>query len=555
MRLIALLAAVLVLCVFPARAETSQAATSKRVALLIGQDRYSSGILAQIGIDNVDHDQQLLKASFEHAGFATQLAKNLTAADLRERLRTFELTARTAEVAVVYYTGVGLQSDGIDFVSGTDALVGTERPDFERGDGFVPMKELAVAVQSASGFAMVFAEAGRADPWKTSSSRGFKLSKISTSEAAADASVLIFYGSQPGAGSQDGPPGGNGPFAAAVAKYLVQPGLEVGLFARKVRAEVSRTTRREQRPELYGELGEREFYFVGASPQPNQVSAPVFSSQPRLALVIGNSDYNRDGDLDDGNDSSAVIEEGFASDLSNPVNDSADMKAALDALHFEVTLVQNADTLKLADALFKFEEKINAAKENAIVVIYYAGHAIQVGGANFLLPVGAKLPDADLERLPPAQAELLISQVALPVQTTLLERLKSPNREGLNLVILDACRENPWGKLVVTRTVGARGGSAAQGRFRGLGEVRIDLRRTAIAFATKPGDVAADGAGRNSPYTTALLKLLPTPGVSVIELLNGVNGEVENSTGGRQVPWFNTPALGKTCLGACTPQD
>jgi uncharacterized caspase-like protein len=231
------------------------------------------------------------------------------------------------------------------------------------------------------------------------------------------------------------------------------------------------------------------------------------------------------------------------------------MKAALDALHFEVTLVQNADTLKLADALFKFEEKINAAKENAIVVIYYAGHAIQVGGANFLLPVGAKLPDADLERLPPAQAELLISQVALPVQTTLLERLKSPDREGLNLVILDACRENPWGRLVVTRTVGARGGSAAQGRYRGLGEVRIDLRRTAIAFATKPGDVAADGTGRNSPYTTALIKLLPTPGVSVIELLNRVNGEVENSTGGHQVPWFNTPALGKTCLGACAPQD
>lgn len=554
MRLIAVLAAVLVLCVFPARAETSQAATSKRVALLVGQDRYSSGILAQIGIGNVDRDQQLLKASFERAGFATQVVKNLTAVELRERLRTFELTARTAEDAVVYYTGLGLQVDGIDFVSGTDALVGTERPDFERGDGYVPMNELAVAVQSASGFAMVFAEAGREDPWKTSS-RGFRISKISTSEAAADASVLIFYGSQPGAGSQDGPPGGNGPFAAAVAKYLVQPGLEVGLFARKVRAEVSRTTGRDQRPELYGELGEREFYFGGASPPANQVSAPVFSTQPRLALVIGNSDYNRDGDVDDGNESSAVIEEGFASDLSNPVNDSEDMKAALDALHFEVTLVQNADTLKLADALFKFEEKINAAKENAIVVIYYAGHAIQVGGANFLLPVGAKLPDADLERLPPAQAELLISQVALPVQTTLLERLKSPNREGLNLVILDACRENPWGRLVVTRTVGARGGSAAQGRFRGLGEVRIDLRRTAIAFATKPGDVAADGAGRNSPYTAALVKLLPTPGVSVIELLNRVNGEVENSTNGHQVPWFNTPALGKTCLGACIPQD
>ena len=553
MRLIALLAAVLVLLVFPARAETSQAATSKRVALLIGQERYSSELLARIGVGSIGRDQQLLKTAFERAGFTTEVANDLTTAQVKERLRTFELSARNAEDAVVYYTGLGIQVEGADYVSGIDVEVGTQPPDLQKGDGFVAMTELAVAVQSASRFSMVFAEAGREDPWKTSS-RGFRL-LTPTAVAAKDTNVLIFYGSQPGMGSQDGPPGGNAPFAAAVAKYLVQPGLEIGLFARKVRGEVSRVTDRDQRPELYGELGEREFYFTGASPLPAQPLAPQFSTQPRLALVIGNSDYNRDGDLDDGNQSAAVIEEGFASDLSNPVNDSADMRDALDKLHFEVTLVQNADALKLTDALFKFEEKINAAKENAIVVIYYAGHAIQVGGANFLLPVGAKLPEADLERLPPAQAELLISQVALPVQTSLLERLKDPDRDGLNLVILDSCRENPWGRLTVTRTAGSRGGGEGGGRFRGLGEARIDLRRTALAFATKPGDVAADGIGRNSPYTAALLKLLPVPGLTVVNLLNDVSGEVEQSTKGRQVPWTNNPGMGKACLGACAPQD
>ena len=125
--------------------------------------------------------------------------------------------------------------------------------------------------------------------------------------------------------------------------------------------------------------------------------------------------------------------------------------------------------------------------------MFYAGHAIQVGGANFLISGGSKIASRGiLNRLTGPQAELALTQYALPLQTALLGRLRNPSKRGLNLVFLDACRENPWERRNVGRNVSGRNINTGS-RSRGLGEVRIDLRRTAIAFATKPGDIADDG--------------------------------------------------------------
>ena len=520
----------------------------QRIALLIGMEKYDDPDLAALGLQNVGRDLHVLEGSFKRTGFTTEIVTNLTAADLRAKLKAFALEARKAHDATIYFTGFGVQVGGVDYIGGTDVSVDLgKRPADLEAAGFVSIKDLAVALQSTPGFRMIFAEAGRSDIWSEGAQRGFSLV---TKDAAEDADVLIFYGSQSGGGSSDGPEGGNGPFAGAVARNMVEPGMEIGLFIRRVRAEVARETEGAQRPELYGELGYEAFYFAGQNTE-SAKPPPVFSKQPRLALVIGNSDYDGNGTLDE--DDTRAVAVGLPADLMNPRNDASDIKNALETLKFDVTLVQDADFEALSTALFAFEDKIKSANPNAIVVIYYAGHAIQVGGGNYLLPVRSKLPDVDLDRIPPAQAELLISRVALPVQTSLLERLKSPEGDGLNLVILDACRENPWERLVITRGVGGRGRGVGNGRFRGLGEVRIDLRRTAIAFATKPGDVAADGKGRNSPYATAFLRHVAEPGVSVIEMLNRVGEQVETDTDRRQVPWTNSPALGRTCLGACEP--
>jgi uncharacterized caspase-like protein len=246
-----------------------------------------------------------------------------------------------------------------------------------------------------------------------------------------------------------------------------------------------------------------------------------------------------------------VQDQGYAPDLPNAANDARDVAAGLKRIGFEVDLVENATHEVMLNSLFEFEKKIIDAGEDAIVVVFYAGHALQVGGANFLVPAGAKFPAVDLDRMTGPQAELILSKYALPLQTALLGRLRNPSKLGLNLIVLDSCRENPWERRSVGRAAASRSAGGAAGRSRGLGDVRIDLRRTAIAFATKPGDVADDGDGTNSPYTAALKSHLEESGISVLQLLDKVHQQVESNTSGRQVPWTNAPSLGQTCLGAC----
>jgi uncharacterized caspase-like protein len=517
----------------------------KRAVLIIGNGKYADPMMSPgepAGVlPNVPRDVELLSTSFKAVGFDTEVAQNVTAEELRRRIAQFGERAKALDVAMIYYAGVGIEVDGVNYFAAVDAKSSETRPASLTDVGHVPISDAITAIQHVKAFAMIFAESSRHDPWR-SVSRGF--TPLPLAEIAGDSDVPVFYGSEEGQDSEDGPSGGHAPFALAVTKRMKEPGIEVGLFARRVRADVIRETRGEQRPKLYGELGSREFYFVNP---PKKAEPPplVFSKQPRLALVIGNGDYNDDGKLEDNDNSDDVRERGFAPDLPNPVNDARDIADALQRLKFDVELVQNANYDRLLNALFKFEKKVLEAGQDAVVVVYYAGHAIQVGGGNFLIPVGATIPPVELDRLTSSQAELVLQRYALPLQTALLERLKNPSRRGLNLIVLDACRENPWERR---RGVGRGSGSS---RSRGLGEVRIDLRRTAIAFATKPGDTADDGTGNNSPYTLAFKAHVEQPGLSVMDLLNRVHEAVEIDTKGRQIPWMNAPALGKTCLGAC----
>ncbi len=542
--------AALALTVVTMAASVAQPVPEKRVALLIGNDTYPG--VDGLALVNIPRDLYLLEASFRRAGFEVDSARNLSRASARETLQAFARKARDADAAVIYFTGAGMEVDGVNYFAPTefnDDVFNLEQPTpVELEATMVPVSEFITAVQPARRFSLVMSDSGRMNPWMRST-RGALVVPRTLAEVAADSDVLVFYASGPAVGSLDGPPGGNGPFAAAVAKHMVEENLEIGLFVRRVRAMVRQTTADAQRPALYGQLSDSEFYFVGGPPP--RPAPLILTDQPRLALVIGNSDYNKDGDLNDDRESAAVREQGFAPDLPNPANDGRDIKVSLERMKFQVDLVENADYETLLNALFAFETKVVEAGEDAIVIVYYAGHAIQVGGANFLVPVNAKLPAIDLDRLTGPQAELALQRYALPLQTSLLERLKNPSSRGLNLVILDACRENPWQRGGATRTVGGRTVGGGSGRTRGLGEVRIDLRRTAIAYATKPGDVADDGAGVNSPYTSALKAFIEEPGVSVIELLNRVGERVEKDTEGGQVPWTNTPALGRTCLGVC----
>ena len=216
---------------------------------------------------------------------------------------------------------------------------------------------------------------------------------------------------------------------------------------------------------------------------------PVLAtSQEKLALVIGNADYQ-------------------GAKLGTPVHDADDIAQALIDVGFTVDKFTNVTQQGMEVAIENFTNKLT---ENSIAVFYYSGHAVEVQGQNYLLPVGKKITK-----------EANVRYDAVNVGR-LLDGLKSTN-QGLNLVILDACRDNPLEK------------SSKSGRY-GLAQVAAPSG-SLIAYATAPGKVALTGGGRNSVYTKALLKHLKTVDLEVSDMLKKIAVDVKTATGGHQTPW------------------
>ena len=223
------------------------------------------------------------------------------------------------------------------------------------------------------------------------------------------------------------------------------------------------------------------------------LAAPAQAAK-RVALVIGNAEYRH------------------ASRLANPLNDAADIGAALGRLGFKVTRLDNAGYDAMRKGLRAFTR---AAATSEIAVVFYAGHGIEVDGRNFLIPVDARLAsDQDVE----------YEAVPLDLVSRSVDRASE-----LRLIVLDACRDNPFAKAMTrsgaTRSIG-----------RGLARVE-PAGETLVAYAAKGGSVAADGEGRNSPYSTALLAHLEQPGLEVGLMFRKVRDAVLRSTGGRQEPF------------------
>ncbi len=525
--------------------------TGKRVALLIANSTYDRAEKA-----SAHRDIDLVGKALAANGFDVQLLRDLTDDAFRASLASFKESARGADVGLVYYVGFGFEIDGENRLLGVnqtaDLLARTQPQDL------IGIGDLADSVRQARQIGIVMVDGGR--PRFGGGTRGFTLvRKSQAAKAAAEQNdVIIIYSSLSGQGAAFRPANAEtgSPFAEAIARHLQTPGLELGLFARRVAADVQRETNKEQEPELLGNFAAREFYFREAAaasqiagpaaPAPQgsftRADAAVFSNQPRVALVIGNSDYNRDGDANDLDPDPAAASQ-FLPDLANPRNDARDIRSALEAIRFKVTYVEDATKTELENGLIAFGRAVREAGPGALVLIYFAGHGLQVEGANYLVPVGAELPSEDLAYMTPGDTELVMRRVTVPMND-LVSRLANPDDQGLNVIILDACRNNPWERKVA-------GANRSAARSRGLADMPIALRRTVLAFATKPGDVAADGDGRNSPFTASLKKNLVLPGLNVRDMFDLVGAEVEQNTKGRQVPFVNSPSVRGACLGAC----
>jgi tetratricopeptide (TPR) repeat protein len=232
--------------------------------------------------------------------------------------------------------------------------------------------------------------------------------------------------------------------------------------------------------------------------------AEMYKAEKRYALVIGNSIYPKEIGM-----------------LKNPANDATDIAQELRGSNFDVQLLINATYIQIREAVRKFHEKLtNGPVDQTVGLFYYAGHGIQFQDENYLVPVDAKV-----------QYEDDIVRMCFPVQRMVLSNMERSNSR-MNIVILDACRNNPF--PAATRSVGS-GGLTEMKRARG----------SFIAYATAPGSVAADGSGRNGLYTQELLKAMRKPGFTIEQVFKEVRQNVLRLSGENQNTWDSSNIIGE----------
>ena len=226
--------------------------------------------------------------------------------------------------------------------------------------------------------------------------------------------------------------------------------------------------------------------------------------QQKYALVIGNGAYTH------------------VTKLNNPVNDANDVAAALQGLGFTVDKLLNASQEQMESAAIRLKNRLSASK-NSYGLLFYAGHGVQSGGENYLIPVDANI-----------QSESFLRSRAVSVQA-MLDELNEAGNE-LNVVVLDACRDNPF--------------SWKRSGTRGLTIVGQQPADSIIVFATSAGSTAADGTGRNGLFTSYFLKNLKTPGLEVNEIFRLTMGDVARASDNQQRPAVYNQFAGLAWLGS-----
>ncbi len=216
----------------------------------------------------------------------------------------------------------------------------------------------------------------------------------------------------------------------------------------------------------------------------------------KTALVIGNSSYD-------------------SIPLANPVNDAVDIAKKLKSLGFEVIHKDNLTRKQMRTVIREFSEKLKT--KGGTGIFFYAGHGMQVSGKNYLIPIGADI-----------QSEFEVPDES--IEADLLLRALDDAKNPLNIVVLDACRDNPFSRSFRSSVKGLARMEGGTG--------------TLIAYSTSPGHLAMDGQGRNSPYTKHLLKYMTQTGLSIEQVFKRVRVGVEEDSDGKQTPWETSSLRG-----------
>ena len=237
-----------------------------------------------------------------------------------------------------------------------------------------------------------------------------------------------------------------------------------------------------------------------------QTTTPKTISEKRIALVIGNGNY-------------------LSSMLANPENDARSMAEVLRKMGFKVFEYENLNQGQMKKAIDDFGLKI---KGNDVSLFYYAGHGIQAKGFNYIIPVDAQLKTEEQVEYDCVRADRIMA-------------LMEKSGTKVNIIILDACRNNPFERSWTRAATG-----------RGLAFMNAP-GGTLIAYATAPGSTASDGSGKNGLYTSAILESIQTPGLTIIQVFQQVRKIVAQKSNNQQIPWESTSLTGDFYFNTKSP--
>ena len=284
------------------------------------------------------------------------------------------------------------------------------------------------------------------------------------------------------------------PFNSSIVVTAIQASMPDPVKAERDRLAADLEVSRKKQQEL-----EEQLLASQVAVTQNSRPAQNISTERRVALVIGNATYK-------------------VNPLKNPVNDSTDMARSLRSVGFDVIEANNTTLAQMREATRRFADKLG---NSDVGLVYYSGHGVEVKGKNYLIPV-----NADIKR----EYEVVDQAFDASQFLEMMDNIRGPNNKRVNILIVDACRNNELQKSWRSINNGLARMDAPGGTF--------------ISFATAPGRVAADGTGRNSPYTKHLLQALKQPNVPIEQVFKVVRRNVMEETKGEQIPWENSSLVG-----------
>lgn len=470
----------------------------ERIALVVGNNK-----LLNFSIQNGLNDARLVGGSLEKMGFEVALSLDPTSQALRAALDDFKTRIDrlcSHDVVVFYYAGNGFEIGRMSYIATIDVEEPTKiDSEFETLRKWIRLSDVLDSIRNHPGPKVVLIDTCRTYELRD---RG---NAIGNPEFAPDLNIpkniLIAYSTEPYQYASDGPGQSNGPYAIALTKYLSDPRISIEDALRLVRADVDRASKGRQIPFMESGLREEVYFNPQKSSAPLQKPATIGR---RIALVIGNAAYT----------SKSV------DPLDTPINDATDVAAALRRIGFEVKELHDADQKQMRGAVTDFDDWIEAGERAEVAVIYYAGHGIARDVSPYLVPVDAQL-----------KSHTVIDQETVPV----LPLIGTVSKAGrLGLLIIDACRNNPFQKQLKQDALKRNVIIAT-----GLPAIEPNEDNVLVAYSAKHGQQAWDGepGARNSPFIQALLETIERPGIDIEMTFRMVRDGVKKRTQNDQQPY------------------